>query len=267
LKLISGKEIAMNKIKTVAIIIMTLFLCTNAYSDNPSAKEILKKVAATYKSMKTYKIKGDRYFEYKIPFSILFKAPNLYQISWTLNRAEVENFVSWSDGTQPYLYFSFVKVLYKMPSVEITLKNCNANQGPSKMVSLLLSIFRGDEDPFAWLKDLKVEKSEKIGGEDCYVISGTSLLTEREVLWVSKMTYMIKKYFWDPDRLKVIQQNPTLTDERKEFKIKKYKEGYLLDLAPEFEIYTEISSPELREDDFNYTVPENATRSDWHEYK
>ncbi|NLD37795.1 MAG: hypothetical protein GX654_13090 [Desulfatiglans sp.] len=260
----------MNKIKTVAIIITMLFLCTNAYADAPSADEILKKVAATYKSMKTYKVKGDRHEFYneknKIPFTILFKEPNMYLISWSRKRMPPEknkDYVSWSDGTQPYLYFSFVKVLNKMPSDEITLKQCSKTEGPTKMVPLLLSIFKGNEDPFAWLKDLKVEKSEKTGGEDCYVISGTSELTKREVMWVSKTSYLIRKYYWEFDRLKVIMHSTTFSNEVKKRMIEEYEKGILHDLFPEVEEYTEITSPELSKDDFNYAVPENATRSDW----
>lgn len=260
----------MNKIKTLAVTIAMLILCANAYAENPSATEILNKVAAKYKTMKKYKAKGDRHYfnddKNKIPFTILFKEPNMYLISWSrkmIPPAKNKDFVCWSDGTQPYLYHSFVKVLNKMPSVEITLKNCSAIGGPTKMVSLLLSIFKGNEDPFAWLKDLKVEKIEKIRGEDCYVISGTSELTKREVLWVSKTSYLIRKYYWELDRLKVITHDTTISGELKKRMIEETKKGILNDILPIGEEYTEITSPELSKDDFNYTVPENATRSDW----
>lgn len=260
----------MNKIKTLALTIVMLILCTNAYADNPSAEEILNKVAAIYKSMKTYKAKGDVYYlndeKYKIPFTILFKEPNMYLISWSQKRIPPErnkDFVSWYDGNQLYLYFSYINVLNKMPSVEITLKNCSSNSGPTKMVSLLLSIFKANEDPFAWFKDLKVEKSEKIGGEDCYVISGISELTKREVLWVSKTSYLIRKYYWELDLLKAITHSTSISVKLKKRMIENYMKGILPDPIPEIEEYTEISSPELSKDDFNYTVPENAVRSDW----
>ena len=42
----------------IAIAITVLMLAANAFADDSSPKEVLKKVAATYKTLKTYKTQG-----------------------------------------------------------------------------------------------------------------------------------------------------------------------------------------------------------------
>ena len=48
----------MTVIRIVALTIVMLILSTNALGNNPSVGDILKKVAATYKTMETYKAEG-----------------------------------------------------------------------------------------------------------------------------------------------------------------------------------------------------------------
>ncbi|MFC1840487.1 outer membrane lipoprotein carrier protein LolA [Thermodesulfobacteriota bacterium] len=264
----------MTAIRIIVLAITMLILGTSAFCNDPSPEEILNKVVATYKSMKTYKAEGTRYPDYLekenikqgIPFSILMKKPNLYLISWTLpyKRPDMDkSFVVWSDGTQPYLAGWGAYSCFKMPSDEIAFDGAAQNHGPLRMPFIIMSIFKGYDDPFYWLGDPKLEKIEKIGGEDCYVISGTSAISKRVAIWVSKTSYLIRKYYYAPDRLKMIKEDPRIKDKERKSEIEKYKRGLLPELKIEVEVYKEISSPELNQSDFKYILPEGTTCHDW----
>lgn len=196
----------MNKIKIFALTIVMLILCINAYSDNPSATEILKKVAATYNSMKTYKVEGNIIIEdvtnttkslVNYSFSILMKKPNLYLITWSPTTMPCDiNYtrVAWNDGTQAYFCYFGLKLYAKMASDEMNINQASFMNGPGFFLpALFLPAFKGHEAPFAWLKDPKIEKVEKIGEEECYVINGSSPFYEREFLWVSMTGYQIQE--------------------------------------------------------------------------
>ncbi|NLD37792.1 MAG: hypothetical protein GX654_13075 [Desulfatiglans sp.] len=260
--------------KIAVCIITILFLCTNAYADNPSANEILKNVTATYKSMKTYKAKGtitsihkytNNIGKAELSFTILLKKPNMYILTWdqtNLRPGELYSCVLWCDGTQRYLLNRKVNFLFKFANDEMALSAAKFYHGPVHiMPTLLLPVFKGNEAPFSWLKDPKVEKIEKIGDEDCYVISGTSVTSQKETIWISNKSYLIMKYYYEPDYLKILKQATKISDEEKKLReewIKKKKENDF-----HIEIYTDISSPELNKEDFNYIVPQGIELRDW----
>lgn len=264
----------MNRIKTLAVTIVMLILGTNAYADNPSATEILNKVTATYKTMKSYKAKGTitSVTEYKsssgkaeFSFSILLKKPNMYIITWNqtnLRPREVYSCVLWSDGTQRYLLNKKVNFLYKFANDEIALRAARFSGGPVYIIpTLLLPVLNENDAPFSWLKNQKVENIERIGDEDCYVISGTSATSKRETIWISNKNYLIRKYYRELDYLKMLKQRMDVTNEEREYIgewLKKYKSynSYT-------EIYKEISSSELRKEDFSYTLPEGVKPRNW----
>lgn len=259
-------------IKTVALNIAIFFLGANAFGNDLFPDTILKEVADTYKTMEAYKAEGTINNETeasrtknwaKFSFSVLFKKPNLYLITWKQTNAPQDSNISiaaWNDGTQPYMYFRMSNSYAKITSDEMVLHIINAMNGPSLN---LLSLFQGHEEPFSWLKNPKVEKIEKIGEEDCYVISGTSALYKREVLWVSKRERLIRKYYHSEEPPEGGRRWPGMTDEdiirqkKAEETRKRLKETGL-----HSEVYVEISTPELNKDDFDFALPEGAVRND-----
>jgi hypothetical protein len=270
----------MNKLKIVVCVITILILCTNAYADNPSAEEILKNVAATYNSMKTYKVEGNINIEdvtntskslVNYSFSILMKKPDLYLITWEpINPPRRhENFYAvWNNGTEPYSQYRSNYAHYKIASNEKILSEIKGNHGPFNIFpQLFLPVFKGQEAPFAWLKNPKVEKIEKIGEEECYVITGSSDMARREIIWISKKGYLIRKYsnFRDYTNLaNIYKQVPGYYDEK--YIKKKVEESKRNESTTLYtEVYTEISSPELNKEDFNYTLPEGAELRDKHD--
>jgi hypothetical protein len=270
----------MINIRIVALIIATFYLRTISYADKPSADEILQKVIAKYETMETYKTEGNIIKVHEtiknkegleISFSILFKKPNMYLITWRLMNTQPDEgrFVAiWNDGTQPYLYYSVLTYISKIESDKMVLEELHGLNGPSDIIpSLFLPVFKEGNASFSWLKDPKLEKIEKIGEEDCYVISGKSVDSRREILWISKSTYLILKYNRFEDYLDLYNfyknKMPEITDKEIEEKVENYKR--INDTRFYSEVYDEISSPELSKEDFRYKVPEGiVVRENWH---
>ena len=122
--------------RIVAIVIAVLMSGANGFGDDISPSEILEKVAATYKTMETYKAEGTITtdsdtggikMKMEISFSILLKKPNLYLISWTQKVPPMTivllSGAVWNDGTQPCLHTGILKkyTYSKMASDETAL--------------------------------------------------------------------------------------------------------------------------------------------------
>ena len=92
--------------------------------------------------------------------------------------------------------------------------------------------------------------------DDCYVISGSSLARKRVAIWISKTSYLIRKYEHSTEPPDGGIRIPGMTDEEIE-RSRLYAEEYKRSKMSGYytEVYTEISSPELSKEDFKYTVP------------
>ena len=260
-------------------------MSANAFGANPSAAEILNKVTATYKAMKTYKAEGTittttgSNLENKegignVSFSILIKKPNIYLVNWSTIAAPPGHDMSytvWNDGTQPFIYKKHFNEYLKAASDKIMLQGIKRYGGPSSTIPQLFpQAFKEYESLFLWLNNPRIEKIEKIGNEDCYVISGTSEISGNETIWIGKKSYLIKKYYRFRDykyfikmhseyyilnKARLGMTDKQVEDELKNIKLRKPTKSYS-------EVYTEISFPDLNREDFNFNVPEGAILRD-----
>jgi peroxiredoxin/tetratricopeptide (TPR) repeat protein len=281
--------------------------------DKTPPKEILKIVTATYKALKTYKAEGTTILDMdagemtmktETIFSILLKKPNLYLISCTVNRISMpgmaesdeqleEAFIKgmagsgavWSDGTQPYLYRGTMNAYSKMTSDEIALGRALlgiCGRVAVTIPSLFLSAFKEHPTPFSRMKNPKIEKTEKIGDEDCYVLSGPSATSKKETFWISKTSYLIRKHYISLEPPGGGSRVPEITDEQLEKSIKdmgqevteesKKNMRESIKGSPMFklmnmkgfstELHTNISSPELSKSDFKFALPEDSVLKD-----
>ena len=200
-----------------------------------TANEILEKVSTTYKSMETYKAQGTITSDIdsgqvkmtmETSFSILLKKPNLYLISWTQKNMPMAGMAQsgtvWSDGTQPYLYMGAMNAYSPLSSDELALGSATGISGGAAFTipSLFLSVFEEQTAPFSRLIEPKIETSEKVGDEDCYVIGGSSTISKKEAIWVSKTSYLIKKYYRSLEPPEGGIAMPELTEEQLEEAIK-----------------------------------------------
>jgi len=264
---------------------------TSAEQDiNPS--KIFEKVKAAYKSMDTYKAQGtitsnidtsEMKANIETSFSIILKKPNLYLISWTRENMPVksQSGAVWSDGTQPYLYMGGTNAYSKMSSDEHALASATGISGGAAFTipSLFLSVFKEQPAPFSRLKNPQIEMTEKIGGEDCYVISGSSAISKKETFWISKTNYLIRKYDRSLEPPEGGRQMPEMTDEQLEEAIKgmgqevteesKKKMTEMMERSRTMlktmkmtgsstEFHANVSSPELNKSDFKFALPEGS---------
>ena len=269
-------------------------------SDMPamSLNEILDKVTAAYKSTETYKSDGTITSDIdtgglKISivtsFSILLKKPDLYLISWTQKNMPMAGMdrsgAVWSDGTQPFLFMGVVNAYSKMSSDEIALGGATGISGGAAFTipSLFLSVFKEQPKLLSRLTNPKVEVGEKVGEEECYVISGSSSISKKETFWVSKTSYLIKKYYRSLESPEGGVTIPEMTDEqldeaikgmgqkvtdetRQKMKDMMKKSSDVLKTAKlkgsSTEIHVNVSSPDVSAKDFQFTPPKDSVLKD-----
>ncbi len=276
------------KLFAFAILMM---LGVHGCAEDITPSEIFEKVKAAYKSMDTYKAQGTitanvdtggTETNLETTFSIILKKPNLYLISWIQKSMPMAGMSQagavWSDGAQPYLYMGGSNAYSKMGSDEIALGGATGISGGAAFTipSLFLSVFKNQPDPFSRLKDPQIEKTEKVGKEDCYVISGSSSISKKETYWVSKKSYLIKKYSRSLEPPEGGIAMPEMTDEQLEQTIKsmgqevteesKQKMREMMKRSRDVlkttdmkgsstELHAEISSPKMNTKDFQFALP------------
>lgn len=280
--------------KIIAIAITMMLLGMNGFGGDISPSNLLEKVVSAYKSMETYKDEGTVALDMdaggmkmntETTFSILLKKPNLYLISWTQKNMPMPGMVQsgavWSDGTQPYLYMGMMKAYSKMTSDEIALSGATGISGgcANTIPSLFLGVLAEKPSPFARLHTPKIERVEKIDGDDCYVLSSPSVISKKETFWISKATCLIRKYSWSLESPAKKRRIPKMTDEQLEAAIKgmgqdvteesKNRMREMMEKSEEtlntlkmkgvsIQVHSNISSPELDRADFKFALPEGT---------
>ena len=277
------------KLFTFAILML---LGAHGCAEDISPSEIFENVKTAYTSMDTYKSQGTitsnidtdgMKINTETSFSIILKKPNLYLISWTQERTSgmPQSGAVWSDGAQSYLYMGAMNAYSKTGSDELALGGATGISGGAAFTipSLFLSVFKEQLDPFSRLKDPQIEKTQKVGQENCYVISGSSSISKKETLWVSKTSYLIKKYDRSLEPPEGGRQMPEMTDEQLEEAIKgmgqevteesKQKMREMMKRSKDVlktadmkgsstELHAEISSPKMNTKDFQFALPEGT---------
>ncbi len=285
------------RISPLAIAVLTL--AGQAFGADVSPYEILEAVAAKYKEMQTYKANGtitaniDTHgMKMETSFSILLKKPNLYLISWTQENMPLPRMVQsgavWSDGTQPYLYMGVMNAYFKMDSDELALGGATGiSRGSAFTVpSLFLPGLRHQTASFLRLKNPQIGKNEEVGEEDCYVISGPSVISKKETFWISTSRHVIKKYYRSLEPPEGGLQMPEMTDEQLEEAIEQMGEEVTEESKRNLretiersttalknqkmkgslvELHEQISSPELDKSDFTFSLPEGTVLKDFDE--
>jgi hypothetical protein len=127
-------------------------------------------------------------------------------------------------------------------------------------------------------KKLRVEESEKIGDEDCFVLSVESPVSKRETYWISKASYLIRKYSRTLERPEgdhviaelseeQIEEGTTMmgwdvTEENRK-RFRDFQKLRSMRLAAKMkgavvEQHDEISFPQINNADFAYALPADA---------
>lgn len=253
--------------------------------------EILKKVEAAYESMATFKATGEVKLDMEVDgskqntktsFSILLEKPNRYLISWRQDDFPIPRMNQtgsvWSDGTQPFLYMSGLNAYSKVAGDDMAIASATGISGGIAFTipALFLSVFKEHPAPFSRLKDVKLVASEKIEGDDCYVLSGSSDVSKEESFWISKSNFLIRQYRHSLEAPEGGRGISEMDDAQLEESIKalgrevtkesKQEMKRLIEQSEELfamtkikgtstEIYREVSSPMLKREDFEFDLP------------
>jgi len=261
-------------------------------ASEPEPSEIFKEVAAAYNGMETYSDEGTIAADVdaggvkqkiETAFSLKMKKPNSYLITWDQNMGFFkQSGAVWNDGTQPYFYMGATKSYSKMGSDEIALGAATgvSNGAATTVPSLFLAVYKNPPAPFAQLVDPKLQPSESIDGDDCYVISGSSATAKHETCWVSKKSHLIRKYSRSLEPPEGDLKVPNVTDAQLDEAIKGMGQEVtnerrdamrkMMTSAKDMmkgmkiqgaftELHTKITSPNLAPTDFSFTVPEGTT--------
>jgi outer membrane lipoprotein-sorting protein len=285
----------MTRSRVIAVAVGLLMVATNVFAGDMTSGEIIEKVKATYGSLQTYKTEGTVVTEIngntktETSFSVLLKKPNLYLISWKNMPAPgvSENGAVWSDGSQPYLYMGTANEYFKMSSDKIALSGATGvSYGVAFAIpSLFLPAFKEKTTALSRLIDPKLEKSEPVGEEDCYVVSGATEGSKKETFWISKSKYLIVKYalsiehpaggvalpeYTDAQIDQGLQEvGQEVTEEnRKRFRDMMKATNDHIKKSPSMKgsfltAYVNISSPELKNADFQFVLPKGAVLKDF----
>jgi hypothetical protein len=133
------------------------------------------------------------------------------------------------------------------------------------------------------LKEPKIEKVEKVGNEECYMLSGPSAISKRETYWISKASYVVRKYERSLELPEGGTIVPEMTDEQLEEAIKgmgqevteenKKKMREMMERSAamlkttkmkgtSIEYHETVSSPKLDKTDFKFALPEGTVLQD-----
>jgi len=285
-------------VKRLTLVAFVALSGSQSFAEDLSPSEIFDNVLAAYASMETYQARGTIYsnidtgamkVNMTTSFSMVLMKPNRYRISWEQKNLAMpdadQSGAVWSDGSQPYLYMSVVQAYSEMQGDEMALGAATGISGGAAMTipSIFLAVLEGQPAPFTRLIDPKIETTEKIDGEDCFVVGGPSTLSKKETFWISTSRYLIKKYersFEPPeeglefpeasdqeleDSIRALGQE--VTEESKK-NMKEMMEGMKnmmknMDLkGSSIEQHTVISTPELSESDFQYIPPEGTVQKE-----
>ncbi len=281
--------------KTKAFVVWSVVMLIGAAcsAEEKEPSEIFKKVIVKYQSMETYRSEGTIISDIdsgsgkmtnKTSFSIKMKKPNLYLVSWDQKNSMMptQSGAVWNEGSQPFLYMGMMKAYSKMSSDEVALGSATGISGGAAFTipSLFLTVFKQPE-PFARLLDPKLTGSEQVEGEDCYVISGGSTISKAERFWISKKSFVIRKYSRSLEQPKGGAKMPKMTDQQFEEAVKaagqevteasqeamrkmeKETEDSLKTVTANLkgvstELHAKIDEPKLKKGDFAFTLPVGA---------
>lgn len=279
----------------LSIVVIACVAFPPAAAADPSAKEILDKVVAKYQSLQTYKSEGTidtdlqtggMKMKQTTTFSILMKKPNQYVISWTQKGGPiVQSGDVWNDGSGAFLHMGALKSYGKMTSDDMALAAATGISGGAAFTvpSLFLPVFKDQGAKFSRLTNPKIEKTETVEGDDCYVISSASSISKEETYWISKQSHLIRRYKRSLETPKGKDAIPKLTDAEVEAAVEslgqevndesKRKMREMMEQTRKSlssinikgtttETHKAVSSPELGDPDFKFAPPPGAVLKD-----
>ena len=278
--------------ESVSLILITIAFIVGSFNSALGQEKdpnlIFARVMATYKSMLTYQAEGRVNSEVDtssgpIPtttvFSMQLKKPNFYKISWVqkIGMGIQHNGAVWNNGDHPSLYIGSMNAYSRIEDDLSAIASATGISGGAafNIPSLFFSILQSQQSLLRII-DPKLEKIESVHGEECYVISGRSTLSQRETYWISKERYLIRQYsrtmvmtgkeFYTKENtgldfdtvLKDLGISLTKENQQELVRIMREEEEYMKTgkaTSTLTEVHEKISLNQLAPEDFHFQVP------------
>jgi hypothetical protein len=276
----------------VALVCTVGFLGSATWGAEETPKAIFEKVAAKYASMQTYSAEGTVVTDMdsgggksqsETKFSIRLKKPNLYLISWSdktqsgPGMSMSNSGAVWNAGKQAYLYMGPGNCYEKAESDAMALAGATGISGGAAhtIPSLFFPSLKLGHSLFARFIDPKLERNEKVDGEECYVIGGSTKGSKRETFWISKERHLILKHSrsleppersasaqaeYEGEMKKAVEQAGIRDETTRQIMRDALKR--IRDLkGTSVEAQRKTASPKLSEKDFEFRLPADAKLS------
>ena len=222
-------------------------------------------------------------------FSMLLQKPDRYRITWEQMNLGVasppQSGAAWNDGTGPWFYMSAAGGFSKMASDEIALGAATGVSGgaANTVPTYFFSFWTAPMTPASRITDPQRGADAEVDGEACYVVAGPSAVSKREVLFVSKEDFLIRRYeySYEPpavgrpavpemtdeqldEALKAMGQD--LTDESRE-RMREMVKTAMGAEAPEIkggsvQIHRNVSTAKIDAAELKFSPPAGATETD-----
>ena len=174
-----------------------------------TAAEVLERTTEAYAALDAYRAEGTVMTNIEIggtavqqacSFSMLLQKPDRYRITWEQMNigvpGSVQSGAAWNDGTGSWLFLSAMSGFSKMASDEIALGGATGVSGgaANTVPAYFFSFWTEPMTPSSRITEPQREADAEVDGEACYVVAGSSVISKREVLFVSKADFLIRRY-------------------------------------------------------------------------
>lgn len=172
-----------------------------ALAQELTPQEVVDKARQTYQSLRTLQaegfvndeiVSGGKLKRVEKSFKIKLGRPNLYLLEWYEDLPEgFTKTVIWNSGSSANYFSEKGDVRRSKDSDQDMFFDVAVES--SGLTRSVPALFFRIQDFLAGMTDLKLEESEFVRGEECYVLTGKSDLSANHKLWVSKARFVIVK--------------------------------------------------------------------------
>jgi outer membrane lipoprotein-sorting protein len=168
----------------------------SAVAGSPTAKQIIEKSNAAYATLSSYSDEGSTVLTEgsglaaSLRFTIKLARPNLYRVDWRRGSGPAtQRGAVWSSGNGDFMTMSG---LSKPATFSTNDQALTAAKGVSGGASGIIPGVFFHKNWGNGLKSMERKPDEKIGDDDCYVLTAAAVSGSRTV-WISQQDFLIRK--------------------------------------------------------------------------
>lgn len=205
------------RVRVAALLLVALFSPSFVRAQNEataSAQSILERTATVYRTCRSYRDTGAVTIVFieprgksqtvVRPFRTEFVRPRRFRFEYTEKQGgTVERYVVWDDGHVARSWWTVDPQVRTSPSLRMPLAGATGVSGGSAHTAPRLLM---PETVGGWaitdLANARVLGADRVGGADCWKLTGLDRQGNPNYVWIDKRTYLLRKEFyrWDNPR-------------------------------------------------------------------